>query len=260
MNLALFGVTGWANPVLDLAEARGDRIVAVYTRRERSPCPHFACANLADEARRRGIPVTEDALPGEDGADWKTFASRGVDVLASVGYHRKIAQRVADAAAHAINIHPSLLPRYRGPNPVNWALLAGERATGVTLHRLTQSMDGGEVLLQREIEIRADDTSGTLRARLAGVARDVLAEYLAAIDAANPPAPRPQNEQLATHSRRLTEADSRVDLDAPPDELERRWRALAPWPGTWTQIGSTRYALRDVRRIDGAVSVTLDRI
>lgn len=259
MKLALFGVTGWANPVLDLARERGDTIVAIYTRREESACPHFPCANLAEEARRRGIPVIEDALPGEAGADWPTFAASGIDVLASVGYHRKIGPGVAGAATHAVNVHPSLLPRYRGPNPVNWALLAGERTTGVTLHRLTQTVDAGEILAQREVEIAPDDTSGTLRARLAEAARDVLADYLGALDAGHPPPPRPQDEQRATRTRRLTEADSRIDLDGPPDELVRRWRALAPWPGTWTQIGAARYAVVDVRRSNGTVSVTVER-
>ncbi len=132
-----------------------------------------------------------------------------------------------------LNLHASLLPRWRGASPIAAALLAGDTVTGVTLMQMDEGVDTGPILARREEPIRPDDTTGTLTERLARVAAELLMEVLPGY-LAGEVRPAPQPEEGVTYCRPLKKADGRLDWTRPATELERQVRAMTPWPGAFT--------------------------
>ena len=132
-----------------------------------------------------------------------------------------------------INLHASLLPKYRGAAPINWAIVNGETRTGVTTMRIDAGMDTGEMLLQREIEIGARDTAPELAARMAESGAPLMAETLRGL-AAGTIAPKAQNHEEASYAPMLKKEDGRIDWRRPAMEIYNRMRGFAPWPGAYT--------------------------
>ena len=181
------------------------------------------------EAQRLGL----DVLQQLDAARLRA-ATVEVAVVAAYG---EILDRetLAIPARGFVNVHPSLLPRLRGATPIPTAILLGLDATGVTIMQVTPGVDSGPILAQVGEPIRADDTAGSLGARLAELGADVLVETLPRY-AAGAIEPRRQDGRLATYSRQLRREDGRIDFAEPAVELWRRARAFQPWPGfhtTW---------------------------
>jgi len=180
--------------------------------------------DIALLAGRHGIPVRHDG----DGEDW--VRDHRPDLLLAATYHRILRQPLIDSAKVAVNIHPSLLPAYRGPNPFFWVLANGETETGITAHRLVAQADAGDILWQDRIAIAADETQGSLRRRLCepmGPAAVAMAraartgDWHAVV----------QDEAAATSFPRPDD-DSRVIPTAlPVADIARRVRAWAPFPG-----------------------------
>jgi methionyl-tRNA formyltransferase len=132
-----------------------------------------------------------------------------------------------------INLHASLLPRYRGAAPINWAIVNGETRTGVTTMRIDAGMDTGEMLLQREIEIGAEETAPELAARLSEVGAPLMVETLRGLTAGTI-VPRTQNHAEASYAPMLKKEDGRIDWKRPAKEIHSRMRGFAPWPGAYT--------------------------
>src|SRR5437899_355841 len=132
-----------------------------------------------------------------------------------------------------INLHASLLPKYRGAAPINWAIVNGETRTGVTTMRIDAGMDTGEMLLQREIEIGARETAPELAIRMAHLGAPLMAETLRGL-AAGTITPKVQNHAEANYSPRLKKEDGRIDWKRPALEIYNRMRGFAPWPGAYT--------------------------
>jgi methionyl-tRNA formyltransferase len=134
-----------------------------------------------------------------------------------------------------INLHASLLPKYRGAAPINWAIVNGETRTGMTTMRIDAGMDTGEMLLQREIEICARETASELAARMAESGAPLMAETLRGL-AAGTIAPKPQNHAEASYAPMLKKEDGRIDWNRPAMEIYNRMRGFAPWPGAYTAL------------------------
>jgi len=132
-----------------------------------------------------------------------------------------------------INLHASLLPKYRGAAPINWAIVNGEIRTGVTTMRIDAGMDTGEMLLRREIEIGAKETAPELAARLSELGGPLMAETLRAL-AAGTIVPKPQDQADASYAPMLKKEDGRIDWNRPATEISNRMRGFAPWPGAYT--------------------------
>ncbi|HUI44037.1 MAG TPA: methionyl-tRNA formyltransferase [Terriglobia bacterium] len=138
-----------------------------------------------------------------------------------------------------INLHASLLPRYRGAAPIPWAIIRGERMTGVTTMKIDAGLDTGDILLRHETEIRPDDTAETLASRLSFAGAELMAETLERL-AAGDLQPQPQDSSQATPAPVLKKEDGRVDWTRPAEEIERRVRGLRPWPGAYTIFRAQR--------------------
>src|SRR5713226_8680409 len=132
-----------------------------------------------------------------------------------------------------INLHASLLPKYRGAAPINWAIVNGETRTGVTTMRIDAGMDTGDMLLQREVEIGPTETAPELVLRLSELGAPLMAETLRRL-AAGTIAPRPQNHAEASYAPMLKKEDGRIDWNRSAREIYNRMRGLAPWPGAYT--------------------------
>jgi methionyl-tRNA formyltransferase len=134
-----------------------------------------------------------------------------------------------------LNLHGSLLPKYRGAAPIQWAIASGEAATGVTTMRLDEGLDTGDILLQRELPLAPDMTSADVFPLLAEMGADLMMETLRGL-AAGTLVVRPQDEASATHAPILTRDDGRMDFTRPAMTLFNRWRGFQPWPGAWTML------------------------
>jgi UDP-4-amino-4-deoxy-L-arabinose formyltransferase/UDP-glucuronic acid dehydrogenase (UDP-4-keto-hexauronic acid decarboxylating) len=162
------------------------------------------------------------------------------DIAFSFYYRKLVSQALLDLPrAGCLNLHGSLLPKYRGCAPANWAILNGETTTGVTLHHMTRKPDAGDIVCQREVAIAPDDTAASLNRKLAEAARPMLDEILPAIKAGR--APRtPQDEAAATYFRRRTPADGAIDWAQPATRVCNLVRAVTkPYPGAFTYVRST---------------------
>ena len=184
-------LTGFGNRVLEglAASPRVDRI-AVISRVEAGPFPYYPCEPFPETCRRLGVPLYLDR-PMADPATGDLVAAFAPDVILAATFHEKIPAAVtALARVAAVNLHPSLLPKYRGPTPTHWAVINGETASGITYHRLTDRLDAGEVLWQVSAAI-GGLTDGQVRRRLARLAGQSVGEFLERL-AAGRLRPRPQ--------------------------------------------------------------------
>ena len=231
MRLVFFGTSAFAVPHLERLAACGHQILR--------------CVTQPDQPQGRGLrpqpsPVKQAALrlqmAVDEPRDWPAAAAAYQALRPELGvvisYGRLIPRALLALPAHGmLGVHPSLLPRYRGASPIVWPLLNGDAMTGVTVFRLTERMDAGDVLLQRPEPIAPRDTSDSLSARLASIGAELLAEGVAAIEQGTA-AFRPQDEGAATCTTKLTKAHGRLRWTDDASVLDRQIRALNPWPGT----------------------------
>jgi methionyl-tRNA formyltransferase len=173
-------------------------------------------------AERLGVPVRQ---PERLDASFDLAA----DAVVVAAYGALIPEVLLDRALW-LNVHPSLLPRWRGAAPVERALMAGDRETGVTIHRTTPELDAGPIAAQERFEISTDDDAGTIYARSGQVAADLLERVL------EDPRFEPQPEQGVTYAEKLTAADRMLDWSRPPEELANRIRALSPHIGARAEL------------------------
>ena len=160
------------------------------------------------------------------------------DVLVVVAYGQILRENILDCAPHgAINVHASLLPKYRGAAPIQWAIASGETHTGVTTMQLDLGMDTGPVLLQRDCVIEPDDTTETLEPRLAVMGARLLVETLSGLTAGTL-SPLAQDESLATKAPLIRKSDGLVSFEQPATQIANRLRGFHPWPGLqFTHVG-----------------------
>jgi len=158
------------------------------------------------------------------------------DLIVVVAYGKMLPQTVLALPPYGcINVHASLLPKYRGAAPIQWAIACGERETGVTIMYISERMDAGDLLLQKTIPIAADDTGGTLHDKLAVLGAGTLREALQLLKGGQSIA-RPQNEAEVTYAPLIKKEAGRIDWRQDADTIERRIRAFNPWPSAYTTL------------------------
>jgi methionyl-tRNA formyltransferase len=234
-----------------LCEA-GHDIAAVYSQppraagRGQQPRP----SPVASFAGGRGLPVrspTSLKASPEQGA----FAALNLDAAVVAAYGLLLPRAILQAPRlGCLNIHASLLPRWRGAAPIQRALMAGDEATGITIMQMDEGLDTGPILLQERIDIASNETGETLHDTLAVRGAELI---LTALDglASGSLAPRPQPTEGVTYAAKLTRADERLDWRQPALELERQVRALAPRPGAWFAVGDERIKTLAAEIADG---------
>jgi methionyl-tRNA formyltransferase len=237
MRVLFMGTPEFALPSLE-ALCRESEVVGVVSQPDRpkgrgqrlSPPP------VVELARERGIPLLQpQRLKDPEVVSW--VQERKPDLITVVAYGRIIPPEIFQLPPlGTINVHPSLLPRHRGPSPIPFAILCGDTETGVTVMYLSEEMDAGDILLQRRIPIDPEDTARTLEGKLAQLGARALLEAIALIREGR--APRiPQDPAKATVTRKLVKEDGRIDWSRPGEWICRLVRAMDPWPTAYTFRG-----------------------
>ncbi len=231
------GTPRFAVPSLRALVSAGHDVVAVVTqpdkpkgRGRRTAPPPVKC-----EAVSHGIQVLQ---PAKIRTDEFALCLEGLEpeVVCVVAYGKILPKRVLDIPPRGcINVHASLLPKYRGAAPVNWAIIRGERTTGVTTMLMDEGMDTGDILLQRQVAIEDDDAE-TLAERLSHVGAELLVETLEALER-GALTPRPQDDSAATYAPMLKKEMGLIDWSRDAEEIRNLVRGLRPWPGAYTQWG-----------------------
>jgi methionyl-tRNA formyltransferase len=194
---------------------------------------------VVEVARHNEIPVDQPKnLKGSQGE--RVLAETGADAAVVVAYGKLIPAALIDLPRLGfINLHPSLLPRHRGPSPIQWALVCGDRITGVTTMQIDEGMDTGPILLQRKVEIEYSDTAEQLAPRLAGVGAELMIETLDGLEAGTI-TPRTQPDDGANVTPMLRRNFAKVDWSMPARQLVNRLRGFTPWPGLYTKFRGGR--------------------
>ena len=251
-RIAFFGTPPFAVPALRACQALGT-VVAVVTQpdRPRGRGQHVTSSAVKAEAERAGLPILQP--PKLKGTDFgERLRAMQLDVAVVAAYGRILPTDVLSAPRlGCVNVHASLLPRWRGAAPIQWALASGDPETGVCLMQMEAGLDTGPVLALRRTLIQPDDTAETLQQRLSelggALIREELPRYLAGVLT-----PRPQPAEGVTLARLVEKEDGRVDWARPAVELERRVRAFVPWPGAWTQLGPQLLKIWRAQVVPGA--------
>jgi methionyl-tRNA formyltransferase len=237
LRLAFMGSPGFAAPALAALIAAGHEIACVYSQpprpagrgqQERRTPVHAAAA-------ARGIEVrTPKSL--KQTAEQEAFAALKLDAAIVVAYGLILPKPILDAPRlGCINVHGSLLPRWRGAAPIQRAIMAGDRVTGVQVMQMEEELDTGPVFASSETPIAFDDTTGALHDRLAAMGAAIIVDTLAKIERGQAIA-QPQSEHGVTYAHKIEPAETRIDWSRPAREIDCMIRGLSPAPGAWLEL------------------------
>ncbi|MBP8246406.1 MAG: methionyl-tRNA formyltransferase [Phenylobacterium sp.] len=245
MRLAFLGTPDFAVACLSALVAAGHEIAVVYSQppaprgrgQELKPSPTHAFAIT------HGIPV-RTPVSMRDPAEIEAFAALNLDAAVVVAFGQILPREVLDAPRlGSFNLHASLLPRWRGAAPIQRAIMAGDKVTGVEVMRMTEGLDEGPVLASETLRIDALETAGTLHDRLAAVGADLLVRTMAAV-ANGEAVVTPQSEDGLTYAKKIRPKEARLRWTKPAAELDRKIRGLSPFPGAWFELPTEKGPVR----------------
>ncbi len=241
MRIAFLGTPDFSVPAFDALLTAGHEVACVYTQPPRPAGRGHAerKSPVHEHAEAAGIEVRTPAnLKSE--AYQEAFAALGLDAAVVVAYGLILPKPVLEAPRlGCINIHASLLPRWRGAAPIQRAILAGDEETGVTIMQMDEGLDTGPELLREALPIAADMTAGDLHDALAELGGRLIVVALAELEAGTA-APQPQVDGGATYAGKIVRGEERMDWSLPSAVLERHVRAFGPWPGSWFELDGER--------------------
>ena len=251
MRLVFMGTPDFAVPALMALHRAGHDIAAVYSQPPRPAGRGQKDRPSAVQARAGalGLPVATP-VSLRDPAAQAAFAAHGADVAVVVAYGLILPQAVLDAPrGGCLNIHASLLPRWRGAAPIHRAVLAGDAETGVTIMQMAAGLDTGPMLLRSAVPIAPDATTGDLQAALADLGARMFVDALGRL-AGLPPLPQPQDG--VTHAAKIAKSEARIDWTLPAPQVARQINGLSPFPGAWCRAAGERVKLLRAVATDGA--------
>jgi len=249
MRLAFMGTPEFAVPVLDGLVAAGHDIAAVYSQPPRAANrgKTVTASPVQRRAEALGLAVRTPANFRDD-ADRESFAALDLDAAIVAAYGLILPQAILDAPRRGcLNVHASLLPRWRGAAPIQRAILAGDALTGVTIMQMERGLDTGPMLLRAAIGTRRK-TAGALTSELAGLGAALMTEALARIDTL---VPQPQPADGVTYAHKIDKAEAALDLTRSTVDLERAVRAFNPAPGAFVTIGGERLRILAAEAVAG---------
>jgi methionyl-tRNA formyltransferase len=238
-RILLFGIYEIGFRSLEAMLARNQNVVGVVTK----PDGLLDAQPITRLARESGRPVLAPGSPRDPGFLRQLRLLRP-DLIAVAGYHKILPSSLLRLPpSGVVNVHGSLLPRYRGPSPWKWAILNGETRSGATVQRMSEELDRGDILSQRELSIDPQDTGETLFFRISALAGPLLADTIEDL-VAGKIVPRRQDEQRASYQGYPGDEDARICWEWNAERIRNLVRALCPRPGAWTQYGRKRVRIR----------------
>lgn len=244
MRIVFMGTPEFSVPSLEALIQSGETLVGVVTQPDRPkgrgqtliPSP------VKQRSLKEGLPLLQP-VKMKDPAFLDALTAWRPELIAVTAFGRILPKVILEMPPlGCINVHASLLPRYRGAGPIQWAVINGERETGITTMLMDEGMDTGAMLLQQAVPIQPDDTGGTLSVRLATVGADLLIETIRRLKEGTL-APIPQDHAQATLAPLLKKEDGLIDWTLPAQQIVNRVRGLSPWPGAYTYAGPERWTI-----------------
>lgn len=247
------GTPDFSVPVLDALVTAGHEVAAVYCQpprpagRGKKPRP----SPVQTRAEALSLPVRHP-LSLRDPAAQAEFVELSADIAVVVAYGLILPQAVLDAPERGcLNIHASLLPRWRGAAPIQRAIMAGDTETGICIMQMDAGLDTGQVLLRRAIPIGSSETAAELHDRLSALGAEMIAQALPQLDLL-PPDPQPEEGVL--YAQKIDKSEARVDWMRPAVEIDRLIRGLSPFPGAWCEAAGQRIKLLGATLSEGTGS------
>jgi len=243
-------MTGFGNSALEvLTDHNSIDLVAVFTsKRQEKPFPYYPIDHLYALAIKKGIPVYE-GLNLRDGKTYKIIQTLAPGLAIVSSFNQIITNNIIKEPEYGIiNLHPSILPKYRGATPTVWVLMKGEKETGVTAHFIEdETIDSGKIIFQSILRILNEDTDGTLRLRLAELSKITLAKAINLVLQQDKTMFFVQDETQATYFPKRNIKDSEIDVNKPFEEIINQIRAMTPYPGARLTHKHKKYLVKAAR-------------
>lgn len=269
MRIVFMGTPQFAVPSLEALLRSEDTVVGVVTQpdKPKGRGQTLATSPIKQLAEKAGVPILQP-LKIKDPAFLDALRAWQPDLIAVTAFGRILPPVILDLPpTGCVNVHGSLLPKYRGAAPIQWAVMNGEQETGITTMLMDAGMDTGAMLLQERVTIEPEDTAGSLSEKLAKVGGSLLAETIHRLKAGTV-TPQQQDHSQATMAPLLKKEMGQIDWGLAATQIENRVRGLSPWPGAFTYAAQERWTIWKARALDNsstseagtAVVVTRDAI
>ena len=237
MRAVFMGTPEIAATVLKSVLASRHEVIAVVTQTDKPKGRghEMAFPPVKEVALEAGIPVFQPQR-AKDEAFIEELRALNPDIILVAAYGKLLPKAILDMPKFGcINVHASLLPKYRGASPIQWAVLNGDEKSGVTIMHMAETMDTGDIIMAEEVILAADETAGTLHDKLAEIGGPLLITAMEALETGRAPRIR-QNEEEATHVKMLDKTMGNIDFNKSALQLERWIRGLNPWPTAYTKL------------------------
>ena len=246
------GTPAFSVPVLEGLVEKGYEVLAVVTQPDRAVGrkKEIKMTPVKEAALRHKLPVyqPEKISGSEEMAELMTL---GADMIVTAAFGQFLPERLLNSVKHAVNVHASLLPKYRGGAPVHYAIIKGDQEAGVTIMEMVKKIDAGDMISQRAIPITEADNVGTMFEKLSLVGRELLLDTLPDYLAGNLK-PQPQDETKVTFSPNITPEEERIDWQLSARDIFNQVRGMYPWPVAHTIWQGTRFKLHEVALADSS--------
>ena len=244
MRIVFMGTPEFAVPSLEALLSSSETVVGVVTQpdRPKGRGHDIASSPIKSLAQRAGLPILQP-VKMKDPAFLEALQAWKADLIAVTAFGRILPQVILDLPPHGcFNVHGSLLPKYRGAGPIQWAVINDERETGITTMLMDAGMDTGPMLLQERVAIGPEETAGELAVRLAAIGGRLLVETIERLKAGTV-TPQPQDHSQATLAPMLKKEDGLIDWTLGATQIANRIRGLSPWPGAYTYFKNDRWTI-----------------
>ncbi len=249
------GTPDFAAVNLEYLHKAGHEIIAVVSQPDKPVGRHGELKPTAVKQKATELGISRILQPEHpsDPSFAEYLRELDPDVIVVTAYGRILKKTILDIPKHGcINVHASLLPRWRGAAPIQWAIIEGDKETGVTAMQMNEGLDTGDILAVKKINISPDETGGSLFDKLAVLGGELICETLTALEAGELH-PMPQGEEGACYAKQLTKAMGDIDWSQDAESIERLIRGLSPWPGTYTYYDGHTLKLHKAALADGAL-------
>ncbi|MBU1357073.1 MAG: methionyl-tRNA formyltransferase [Candidatus Edwardsbacteria bacterium] len=247
MRIVFMGTPGFAVPTLEAINQKGHDILAVFTQPDRPSGRgrSIAFSPVKQKAMELGISIQQpDTL--KQNQTIQAVSNLEPEIVVVVAYGLKLPNDILDIPKYgAVNLHPSLLPKYRGAAPINHALLNGEKTTGITSVLMNSRMDAGDIILQEEVPITDEENAGELEGRLAKLGADLIIRSLDVLKAGDSEFKK-QDESMVTLASKLSSQDGHITWSRSTDEVQNQIRGLTPKPGAFAMFKGKRLEILNI--------------